>query len=75
MENTAEKIIVFDSFDNVILANLAKLKLDAYGIPCFITNENTTNLYPILNGFFPAVRLCVFESDLERIKEIMEEES
>jgi hypothetical protein len=39
MENIAEqpeeKIVVYASYDTVVAANLAKTKLDAYGIPCF----------------------------------------
>lgn len=68
------KIIVYDAFDNVIRANLAKLKLDAYGIPCFLTDENFVNLYPIRNEVFPGVRLHIFEKDLTRVKEVLAED-
>jgi hypothetical protein len=66
-----EKIIIYTSFDNVIAANIAKTKLDAYGIPCFLTEENFTNLYPLRNDIFPGVRLHVFERDFEQVKEIL----
>jgi hypothetical protein len=69
------KIIVFDSYDNVIMANIIKTKLDAYGIPCFLTNENFTGLYPIRNDIFPGARLHIFENDLERVREILFEET
>jgi hypothetical protein len=49
----SEKIIVFQAFDTVMQANLAKTKLDAYGIPCFLTEENFTALYPLRKGIFP----------------------
>lgn len=75
MTEPAEKIIVFDSYDNVIMANIVKTKLDAYGIPCFLTGENFTNMYPIRNEIFPGARLHIFEKDLERVKEILMEES
>ncbi len=74
MTEPAEKIIVFDSFDNVIKANIIKTKLDAYGIPCFLTGEHFVNVYPIRNELFPGVRLCIFEKDLERVREILVEE-
>ncbi len=67
----AEKIIVYTSFDNVIAANIAKTKLDAYGIPCFLTEENFTGLYPLMNNLFPGVRLHVFEKDFDRAQEIL----
>lgn len=52
-------------------ANLAKTKLDAYGIPCFLTDENLTNLYPIRNAIFPGVRLHIFEHDADEVKTIL----
>jgi len=73
MEDSAEKIIVFAAYDTVMQANLAKTKLDAYGIPCFLTEENFTSLYPIRNDIFPGVRLHVFEKDRERVKEVLQE--
>lgn len=70
-----EKIIILRSFDTVIEANLAKTKLDAYGIPCFLTEEHFTNLYPIRNNIFPGVRLHVFEKDKEKVAEVLREEN
>lgn len=67
------KIIVFDSYDTVVAANLAKTKLDAYGIPCFLTDENFVALYPIRNDVFPGVRLHIFEQDLQQVKEVLSE--
>ncbi|CAN5403743.1 hypothetical protein BH09BAC3_BH09BAC3_04270 [soil metagenome] len=71
MEDTNDKIVVYQAYDTVILANLAKTKLDAYGVPCFLTQENFTNLYPFRNDIFPGVPLYIFESDTERVKEIL----
>lgn len=65
------KIVVFKAFDTAIEANLAKTKLDAYGIPCFLTDENFINIYPIRNEFFPGVRLHIFENDKPRVHEIL----
>ena len=66
-----DKIIIFDSFDTVVEANLVKTKLDAYGVPCFLTEENFTSLYPLRNAIFPGVRLHIFEKDVERVKEVL----
>jgi hypothetical protein len=73
MTDAGEKIIVFESYDNVIMANIVKTKLDAYGIPCFLTNENFTGLYPISNDIFPGARLHIFEKDLASVQEILGE--
>lgn len=75
MEDPAEKIIVFRAYDTIVEANLAKTKLDAYGIPCFLTGENFVGLYPIRNEVFPGVRLHIFEMDFDQVKETLTEVS
>ncbi|MEQ8302565.1 MAG: DUF2007 domain-containing protein [Cyclobacteriaceae bacterium] len=72
---TQDKIIVYKGFDSGVEANLAKTKLDAYGIPCFLTDENFINIYPIRNDIFPGVRLHIFEKDKPRVTEILSSES
>lgn len=71
MDESEDKIIVFESYDTVMAANLVKTKLDAYGIPCFLSDENFVGLYPIRNDLFPGVRLHIFEKDGETVKEIV----
>lgn len=68
-----DKIIVFKRFENAIAANIAKTKLDANGVPCFLTEENLANLYPLQN--FPAmgVRLHLFEKDTEWARSVLSE--
>lgn len=67
------KIVVFRDFDNTIDANIVKTKLDAYGIPCFLTEENLANLYPGQHFLHFRVRLHLFEHDLVQAKQITEE--
>ena len=74
MTDADDKIIVFDAYDTVISANLVKTKLDAFGIPCFLTDENFVALYPIRNEVFPGIRLHIFEKDLAQVKEILKDE-
>jgi DNA-directed RNA polymerase subunit RPC12/RpoP len=67
-----DSIIVFQKFDNAIEANLAKSKLDAYGIPCFLTEENMANLYPGASNLMNFnVRLHLFGADAERARLII----
>jgi hypothetical protein len=75
MEDPEDKIVVYQAYDTVMQANLAKTKLDAYGVPCFLTEENFTGLYPLRNDIFPGVRLHIFENDTERVREILLEEN
>lgn len=74
MDESEDKIIVFESYDTVMSANLVKTKLDAYGIPCFLSDEHFVGLYPIRNELFPGVRLHIFEKDLEKVKEIVNDQ-
>lgn len=74
MTDPDSKIIVFDSYDTIMAANLVKTKLDAYGIPCFLSNENFGSLYPFRNELFTGVRLHIFEKDHDRVKEVLTEE-
>lgn len=68
-----DDIIVFQRFQNAIDANIIKTKLDAYGIPCFLSEENLANLYPTLNLLSNGVRLHLFEKDIEWAKEVLKE--
>ena len=72
---TPDKIVLFTAYDTVIEANIAKTKLDAYGIPCFLTDENFNSLYPFRNDIFPGVRLYIFENDAAKVKELLQESS
>ncbi len=69
-----EKIVVFAVYDSVIDANIIKTKLDAYGIPCFLTDENISSLYPLPANSFSGTRLHVFESDVEQAKLIVNDQ-
>ena len=71
-----DDIIVFKQFDSAIDANIVKAKLDAYGIPCFLTEENMANLYPGANNLMIfSVRLHIFANDAERAGQIVDEKN
>ncbi len=69
--NEQDKIIVFHRYANAIDANIAKTKLDAHDIHCFLTEENTANLYPVGGILLAGVRLHIFEADVKRVEEIL----
>jgi hypothetical protein len=70
-----EKILVLKWFDSPIDANLAKTKLDAYGIPNFLGSENFGQLYPNILGHKYGVSLHVFERDSDRATEILDHQA
>ena len=68
------EIIVFRKFETSIEAYIVKSKLDAYDIPCFLTEENMANLYPGASSLMNFnVRLHLFAHDAERARNITEE--
>ena len=73
--NKPERIVVFREFDSAIQANIIKTKLDAFDIPCFLTEENLANLYPGQPILSIGVRLHVFQGDVETANTILEEQN
>lgn len=74
MMQDRDDIIVLQRFGNVIEANIAKSKLDAYGIPCFLTEENMAGLYPGASNMMNSnVRLHIFRYDADRARQLMNE--
>jgi hypothetical protein len=71
--DSTQKIVLLKSFDLAIDAGLAKAKLDAHGIPCFISNES--GVYPIPTNSMFSVRLMVFQNDMEKANEILLDQS
>lgn len=57
---TTDEIIVLRRFDSLIEANIVKTKLDAYGVPCFLTEELGALATPIPLG---GIRLHIFARD------------
>lgn len=73
MDPKRDEIVVFRQFDNTIEANIARTKLDAHGIPCFLTGENFSNLYPALPLTALKVRLHIFAADREKATRILDD--
>ncbi|HDR67901.1 MAG TPA: hypothetical protein ENN61_02495 [Bacteroidaceae bacterium] len=61
-----DKIVTLRTFSNSTEAKIVKSKLDAYGIPCMLTNENILGINPIYDHTIGGVQLKVFEKDIER---------
>ncbi len=73
--NQSDRIVVYREFDNAIQANIIKTKLDAFDIPCFLTEENLANLYPAQPVLSIGVRLHVFQNDIDQVNTILEEQN
>ena len=66
-------IIVLDSYYEPLAAHLARTKLTAAGIPCFLTNENLVSLNRMYSPVAGGVRLHVYERDAAQAAEILRE--
>lgn len=67
-----DEIVVFQTFRDAISANIVKSKLDAFGIPCFLTEENLSNLYPGASALMNSlVRLHLFDRDVESARQVL----
>lgn len=67
-----DKIVVFREYETSIDANVAKTKLDAYGVPCFLTQENLNTLMA-QNPFLFTIKLHIFENDETRVREVLDD--
>jgi len=68
-----ENIIVLDSYYEPVAAHLARTKLEAAGIPCFLTNENLVSLNRMYSPVAGGVRLHVYERDAAQATEVLRE--
>lgn len=70
-EKPEKKVVVYAAYPLLIEASLAKAKLDAYGVPCFLTDEHLAALYPLAYFTAGQARLHIFEEDRARVREIL----
>ncbi len=70
-----DDIVTFETYYDLMLAEIVRAKLDANGIPCFITDESLGALFPVYNNGAGGVKIKVFARDLERCREIVADET
>ena len=68
-----ENIIVLGSYYEPVAAHLARTKLEAAGIPCFLTNENLVSLNRRYSPVAGGVRLHVYQRDAAQATEVLRE--
>ncbi|HEX3386825.1 MAG TPA: DUF2007 domain-containing protein [Mucilaginibacter sp.] len=72
--NKEEEIVVFETYYNPMLAEIIRAKLEANGIPCFLSDESIGTVYPVYNQGAGGIKLKVFKRDLEKCREIVNED-
>ena len=67
-------LVLLDIFTEVVLAQIAKSKLDAHGIPAFLFDEQVGgNIFPSVTTF--SIRLMVSEDDFEEAGAVLKEDA
>ena len=61
------------SFDNYIEANMVLGMLQEQGINCHLKDEHTITIDPLLSPAIGGMKLMVYESQVQRAKEILRE--
>lgn len=68
-----DKTIIYKSFDNLYDALYVKNMLKENEIESFISDDSMLPLNPIVSGKSWGTKLHVFEKDIERIEQILNE--
>jgi hypothetical protein len=69
--SSPDSVVFLESYYEPMAANLARTRLDAAGIPCFLSNENLVSLMPLYSPVTGGVRLHVRQGDAEAALEIL----
>lgn len=66
-------IVTLRSFDNYFLANITLTKLQDAGVECYLKDEHTVTLDPILSNAIGGIKLVVKEADLAEAKKLLQQ--
>lgn len=61
------------TFDNYFLANITLTKLQDAGITCYLKDEHTVTMDPILSNAIGGIKLVVKEEDVEDAKTLLQQ--
>lgn len=64
--------IVLNAYNNYIEAHIAKGVLEEEGIGCWLKDENTVTIDPILTNAVGGIKIMVAKADAERAWEVLE---
>jgi len=62
---------ILETFDNYIDATLTLGRLEEAGIQCWLKDENTATITPILTNAIGGIKLMVLEEDVSKATEIL----
>jgi hypothetical protein len=65
------KTIVLHTFESPVKANMARVRLEAEGIPCFLANEHGSTVLPNYGIYGSGVQLVVNENEAKKAWSIL----
>ena len=71
MNSATENIVVLGTYPNSVEAHLARTRLEAAGIPCFLSNETLVTLNVMYSPASGGVRLHVYARDVATAAEAL----
>jgi hypothetical protein len=66
-------LVVIRTYGRALDAQIARSRLQASGIPCFLPDEQLSTIDPLLTDALGGVRLQVADEDAERAREILDQ--
>ena len=69
------EFVILDVFDNYIDAHIKKGRLEEQGIICWLKDENTVTIDPLLAIAVGGIKLMVADHQLERARDILSDDS
>ena len=70
-----DSVVFLESYYEPMAANLARTRLEAAGIPCFLSNEHLVSLMPLYSPITGGVRLHVRRGDAEAALAVLQHEA
>lgn len=71
--NDKDKLVTVYRCGTNVEAAILRDRLENEGIPCMLTNETISTIYPIGNSLLGEIQILVFEKDSEKALAIIEE--
>ncbi len=66
-------MVVVKTFDNYFSANIVLGRLQHEGVRCYLKDENTVTIDPLLNGAIGGIKLCVKKEDVSLAIALLQE--
>jgi len=67
------KLVTVRTFDNPIDAHMLKSKLESEGVSCYLQDEHTIAIDPLVSNALGGIKLKINEEDIDKTKSILNE--